>query len=186
MVEICETSSAPCFKIAKVKSLPATAESNTIYYVKGTNDTVVKCYITDTHGNPTLIAGTEVLPQNFTDLLDAPNSYVGQALKNVRVNSTETGLEFYNAKPDGTLLGWDDFIDNGEEGRTRYENTLWEGWIPIMELDNIGLNYGLSEQTVPVADDFEIISSGGFDIIGNNFQAIYAGQVMKVADFKPI
>lgn len=31
----------------------------------------------------------------FTELLDVPNSYVGEALKLVRVNAAETGLEFF-------------------------------------------------------------------------------------------
>jgi len=37
--------------------------------------------------------------QYFTDLLDAPSTYVGQSLKDVRVNLTETGLEFYTPAP---------------------------------------------------------------------------------------
>ncbi len=32
---------------------------------------------------------------NFTQLFDAPTSYTSQALKLVRVNSAETGLEFF-------------------------------------------------------------------------------------------
>jgi hypothetical protein len=33
----------------------------------------------------------------FLDLTDTPNTYTGSALKGVRVNATETGLEFYTA-----------------------------------------------------------------------------------------
>jgi len=38
----------------------------------------------------------------FTDLTDVPNSYSGQALKSVRVNAAETGLEFFTGGGGGT------------------------------------------------------------------------------------
>lgn len=38
----------------------------------------------------------------FTSLTDAPNSYSGQALKAVRVNAGETGLEFFTVSGGGT------------------------------------------------------------------------------------
>lgn len=34
-------------------------------------------------------------PTRFIQLLDVPSTYIGQALKDVRVNASETGLEFY-------------------------------------------------------------------------------------------
>lgn len=44
----------------------------------------------------------------FTDLADVPQSYIGQALKLVRVNSTSTGLEFFTADYPTTLAALTD------------------------------------------------------------------------------
>ncbi len=47
------------------------------------------------------LSDTEIAPGNFggefIDLTDVPNSYAGQSLKVVRVNTGETGLEFFTA-----------------------------------------------------------------------------------------
>ncbi len=55
------------------------------------------------------LSDTEIAPGNFggefIDLTDVPNSYAGQTLKAVRVNSGETGLEFYTAV---TATSWGD------------------------------------------------------------------------------
>jgi len=47
---------------------------------------------------------------DFVDLRDTPNDYTGQAGKNIRVNSGETGLEFYDATSGGES-GVDEFIE---------------------------------------------------------------------------
>lgn len=41
----------------------------------------------------------------FTDLTDVPGSYAGEALKAVRVNAGETGLEFYTPSVGGLTFG---------------------------------------------------------------------------------
>lgn len=94
MVDKKVKSSAPCINFIKGKQLPAVGKPNTVYYVKGNGDTVVKSYITDINGNPTLISGTEVQVNTFINLLDTPNSYAGQGGKVVRVKEDATGLEF--------------------------------------------------------------------------------------------
>ncbi len=47
------------------------------------------------------LSDTEIAPGSFggefIDLTDVPNSYAGQTLKIVRVNASETGLEFFTA-----------------------------------------------------------------------------------------
>src|SRR3990167_6580856 len=45
----------------------------------------------------------ELQTMEFTELLDVPSSYTGQALKSLRVNSAETALEFFTG---AGLVDW--------------------------------------------------------------------------------
>lgn len=63
----------------KVATLPANPEPNSLYYVKGVNDTVVVAYITDKEGNPTPIVSQ--IPVTVDD-------------KNFVHTQTESDLEF--------------------------------------------------------------------------------------------
>lgn len=49
----------------------------------------------------------------FTDLTDVPSSYSGQTGKAVRVNATETGLEFFAASGSGTVTSVDMSVPTG-------------------------------------------------------------------------
>ena len=49
----------------------------------------------------------ELQTMEFTELLDVPSSYTGQALKSLRVNSTETSLEFFTG---AGLVDWGELI----------------------------------------------------------------------------
>lgn len=55
----------------------------------------------------------------FTSLSDVPSSYTGQGLKGVRVNSGETGLEFYTISAGTTFVGLTDTPANftGDGGK---------------------------------------------------------------------
>ena len=49
------------------------------------------------------IEGNSPSPTHFIDLIDAPNSYTGQAGKLIQVNSTADGLEFTDSP---SVIGW--------------------------------------------------------------------------------
>lgn len=48
---------------------------------------------------------------NFTQLLDTPNSYIGQAGKSLRVNLAETALEYYTPSEVGSNISFLDLTD---------------------------------------------------------------------------
>jgi hypothetical protein len=47
----------------------------------------------------THIVNEPAIPYNFLDLMDSPSTYSGNAGKLVRVNSTETSLDFFTSEP---------------------------------------------------------------------------------------
>lgn len=58
----------------------------------------------------------------FTELIDTPSSYTGQAGKSVRVNATETALEYYTPSEVGSTISFLDLVDTpssytGQAGR---------------------------------------------------------------------
>jgi len=84
--------------------LTALAGDELFYLAKGGFDHAI------TAGS--LLAGSGGGASAFTDLIDVPSSYVGQALKGVRVNAGATGLEFFTASGGGTITGPGSSTDN--------------------------------------------------------------------------
>lgn len=80
------------------------------------------------------------------------------------------------------MFGYDDFIDNGLDGRIRYDNPDWAGWLPLIEIGGVALNFGIPG----VADDYYPLSSGGFVLLPTgNIPAFYDLQVARTVGYEP-
>ena len=77
----------------------------------------------------------ELQTMEFTELLDVPSSYTGQALKSLRVNSTETSLEFFTG---AGLVDW------GEIGGVLSNQTDLQAVLDTIVTDHGGLT-GLTD-----------------------------------------
>ena len=74
-------------------------------------------------------------------------------------------------RPDPLLIEWSDLVSTGGDGRVRYDNPLWAGWVPFLEVDN---SPWLTEGV-----DFINLTTGGF-ILTN---PIYDGQVIRAVNY---
>lgn len=118
----------------------------------------------------------------YSCLLGAVANYSGASIvvdpnANV-VNTTIDVTTIGNDSPYEITIAWADFIDNGLDGRIRYENPLWAGWLPMLAIDNMPF---LVEGT-----DFTNISTGGFELLpSGNVPAIYDGQLIRAVGYEP-
>ena len=68
------------------------------------------------------IEGNSPSPTHFIDLIDAPNSYTGQAGKLIQVNSTADGLEFTDSP---SVVDWADITgDQSDISLSGFNNDL--------------------------------------------------------------
>lgn len=122
----------------------------------------------------------------FSCMLKAIDTYSGASISvdpNANVPNTTIDVEIIgNDSPYEVSLEWDDFIDNGEEGRIRLEMPEWVEWLPILSLDNVYLNFG--NPFLP--DDFKVLSTGGIELLPTgNTPAIYDGQTLRAVGYQP-
>lgn len=119
----------------------------------------------------------------YSCLLSAVGSYSGASLSvdpnsvnpNIVIDVTIIG----NNSPNELTFYWSDFIDNGEEGRVRYENAELAGWTPIISIGNIDKNLWKFL-------DFTPLSTGGFELKpSGNIPAIYEGQGGWILGYEP-
>lgn len=139
-----------------------TANADTLWYCTsnagGTLNTTAVTYVQ--------FGGTTV--GAFTDLTDVPGSYTGHALKVVRVNSGETGLEFVAGGGGGvtdhgalTGLADDDHTQYHTDGRGdarypqlagSYANPAWITSLAWAKLTGVPSTFAPSAHTHPVAE----------------------------------
>lgn len=75
--------------------------------------------------------------------------------------------------PEPLMITWSDMVDDENEdgGRSRYVNTLWEGWNPFMQLDNA--------TRLELGVHYNNITGGGFELISDGpIPFIYDGQII--------
>lgn len=129
--------------------------------------------------------------QNFNDagtqaiyklLLDGIHGYGGtyQLDPNVDIPGRTVVINVPGGgRPYELTFKWSDFIDNGEDGRIRYENTDWAGWNPMLSIDNMPY--------LNVDVDYIVLETGGFELLpGGAVPAIYEGQTMRAVGYEPI
>lgn len=119
----------------------------------------------------------------YACLLSAVAAYSGASLSldpnAVNPNITIEVEIIGNNQPNELTFYWNDFIDNGEEGRVRYENAELAGWTPIFVIGNI-------DKHLLKFVDFTPLSTGGFELKADgNIPAIYEGQVGWIVGYEP-
>lgn len=118
----------------------------------------------------------------YNCLLTAIANYSGSSLPvdpnanvpNITIDVTIIG----NNQPNELTFYWSDFIDNGEEGRVRYENPLWVNWNPMLSIGNMPY--------LEVGVDYNVLPTGGFTLLlTGNVPAIYEDQIMRSVGYEP-
>ena len=119
----------------------------------------------------------------YACLLSAVATYSGASLSldqnAVNPNITIIVDIIGNNQPNELTFYWSDFIDNGEEGRVRYENAEIAGWTPIIVIGDV-------DKTLLKFRDFTPLSTGGFELKSDgNLPAIYEGQAGWIVGYEP-
>lgn len=128
-----------------------------------------------------IITGDGSIAISFLQLTDTPNSYGGHGGKLVRVNSSETGLEFFYSslsRPQEETLRWSALVNTNEEGRKEVIRPEWVNWNPLLFVDSaIGLLVNI---------DYTIRPTGGFILKETgNVPLVYDGQIIRAVGFEP-
>lgn len=119
-----------------------------------------------------LYACLQKVIQNYSgaSLTVDPNAQI----PNTTIDVTTLG----NNRPYEITFGWSDFIDNGLDGRVRYENPYWVGFNPILSVDNMPY--------LVLGVDYDLLATGGFVLLsGGNLAALYDGQIMRAVGYEP-
>jgi hypothetical protein len=124
----------------------------------------------------------------YACLLSAVANYSGASITvdpNAQIPNTIIDVTIVgNDSPYELQFGYDDFIDSGVDARVRYENPYWVNWLPILEVDNVVLHFGLEDEGIP--NDYFPLATGGFVLLPNgNMPAIYAGQTLTTVGYRP-
>lgn len=108
----------------------------------------------------------------FIELSDTPNSYTGQADKIVRVNGTETGLEFVT----DSSSGWRPAIrvSRADSHWTPNTYTYTDG---TLLGTTFFVYYNGVKILTPETEGFAVLSGGGFTFDPTRFQ-FYAGEFL--------
>lgn len=102
---------------------------------------------------------TSLGADNFTDLLDVPSSYTGQAGKALKVNTLEDGIEFSDAASDFKDLNDVPSSYTGQAGK-----------IPVVKLTEDGLEYMSPGGAVAMTDSIVATFDGGGTAITPSYQ----------------
>lgn len=123
----------------------------------------------------------------YTCLLQAIENYSGASITvdpNASIPNTVIDVTVVgNDSPYDITIQWSDLLNTGDAGRTRYENPLWAGWLPILWVDSTTKLYYNVDGHI---DDIILLPSGGFMLNPNgNVPVLYDGQVISAMGFSP-
>lgn len=118
----------------------------------------------------------------YACLLSAVANYSGASITvdpNAQIPNTIIDVTIVgNDSPYEITFDWADFIDNGFDGRVRYENPYWTNWNPILSIDNMPY--------LVLNVDYALLSTGGFVLLPNgNVPQVYDGQLMRSVGYEP-
>ncbi len=128
--------------------------------------------------------GTAGGASNFIDLLDVPGSYSGQANKLVRVNPSETGLEFFFSTSGATPIVVEDTFITGQNLKVVFTDGSTSSYaISTLAVGNIGdiqrtngsggfvgtsvLNYSPTLNSIKIGGNITIANGGWNGALGN-------------------
>lgn len=84
-----------------------------------------------------------------------------------------------DSRPNELTFYWSDLIDNGEDGRVRYENPLIKGWTPMIVIGDVDKHLLKFRDFIPLED-------GGFELVNTgNVPSMFNGQVGWIVGYEP-